>query len=98
MKIFLGMRDEVDSVDVDALTEGQASAVVLAVRKFLLTHLDKFPISLLSLSIRAENGLIRQKISTLGDLLRRMDSPRPWPGVGKTSIAEYRRELGRLTQ
>ena len=98
MKVYLGMKDEVEPVDIDRLTEAEAIQVCKVVRRFGLTYMEQFPIALLSLSIRAENGLIRQGIKTLGQLLERLDNPRPWPGVGKTSINEYRRELGRLTR
>lgn len=98
MKVYLGMKDEVEPVDIDRLTDAEAKHVVMVVRRFGLDYMERFPIALLSLSVRAENGLIRQGIKTLGELLRRLDNPRPWPGVGKTSIQEYRRELGRLTK
>lgn len=98
MNIFLGMADEVKPLDVDSLTEAEAVRVCLILRRFWLAYLDQFPASMLSLSVRAENGLIRQKIKTLGDVLRRLDESRPWPGVGKKSLNEYRSELGRLTQ
>ncbi len=93
MKVLIGLANEVTAVDVDSLTESQARQVCAVIRECGLVILDSVPVSSMVLSVRAENGLKREKITTVGGLLRRLDDKRAWPGVGKTSIQEYRREL-----